>query len=479
LLNHRVGQSALQYILGRGISRQSLATFKLGYAPEAGNGLLRFLAEKKNYSLEDLEKAGLIMRRTEDRGQKTDYYDRFRNRLMFPLADHRGNVCGFSGRSLPGAPGDAPKYINTPETLIYHKSDLLYGLSVTKEAIRKEDTAVIVEGELDTISSFQAGVQNVVAIKGSALTESQAGLLKRFGENLVLALDMDIAGDAAARRGIEIADSAGFNIKIAILGEYKDPDEAAQKDPEFFKKRIKGAVGVFDFLIDSAFRRFGGETAEEKKKIGQELGPILAKISDEIMKAHYVKELAKRLAVEEEAVWEKVKQLRVAGYELRVTSPVAQAKINKSRREILEDYLLAILFQVGGKILKEGTEKAEPFIKIPANKRILEILADYFRQKKEFELVEFAKILPAELGEIFSQFCLTDLRGLPQAEKEREREIERTINKLERLSLQERLEEISEEMGKLEKAPAFAEATAGKEIEKLEREFKELSEQLK
>lgn len=480
LLNHRVGKAALRYILGRGITKKSLGLFKLGYAPAMWDGVQRFLVEKKGYQPEDLEKAGLIIKtlkhgntRTIKNSSKTRYYDRFRNRLIFPLLDHRGNVCGFAGRSIPPETKEAPKYINTPETLVYHKSGLLYGLSVTKEAIKKEDSAVIVEGELDAISSYQAGIQNAVAIKGSALTEQQARLLKRYTENIVLALDTDVAGDAAARRGIEIADSLGFNIRICTLGKYKDPDEAAQKAPAFYKKKIKEAVGIYDFLIDSAFQRFKGKTPEEKKKIGQEIGPILAKITDEIVKSHYVKLLAKRLGVEEEAVWNQAAKQRVSLPAGRQGESVSQSAV-RSRRERLEEYLLAILFQSGGKTLVEGIKKIKKWVKEPVNKRILTLLEDYLKAKKDkFDLGKFGKSLPEELTEVFSHLSLLDLEKLLGDTARRDREITKAISELEKLTLKERMKEISNEIGRLE------EDGKEKEIGKLEKELRELLGRLK
>jgi len=501
LLNHRVGKTALNYILGRGITKKSLTLFRLGYAPAMWDGAQRFLVDKKGYQPQDLEKAGLVIpsqkwevgraspkampaaqsKKWEEKKEKTKvFYDRFRNRLIFPLTDHRGNVCGFAGRTIPPESKEAPKYINTPETLIYHKSELLYGLSVTKEEIKKIDSVVIVEGELDAISSYQVGVENVVAIKGSALTEQQARLLKRYTENITLALDTDIAGDAAARRGIEIADGLGFNIRIATFGKYKDPDEAAQKEPEFYKKKIREAVGIYDFLIDSAFQRFKGETPEEKKKIGQELTPALAKISDEIVKAHYVKLLAKRLGVEEEAIWSQTARQRDnETARQRDNDKISNIKyqvsnVARSRRDLLEEYLLAILFQSGGKTLMEGIKKAEDWIKEPANKRILVLLENYLEKKKtKFELKKFGKSLPEELSETFSRLCLLDLEKLLEDTSRKDREVEKAIVELEKLTLRERFKEISEEIGKLEKE--------GKEEEigKLEKELKELSERLK
>ena len=187
---------------------------------------------------------------------------------------------------------------NTPETEIYHKSELLYGLDITRAEIKMVGWAVVVEGEIDAIASWQGGVKNVVAIKGSALTAKQVELLRRICDTVILALDTDVAGDAAARRGISIADSAGLmakviNSKSETLNpkHFKDPGDWAIEDPEGWKKAVEEAIPVYDFYLQSAVARFGLEVSG-KRKIGQELLPILANISDEIMKAHYIKKLA-------------------------------------------------------------------------------------------------------------------------------------------------------------------------------------------
>jgi len=337
LLENQVGKKALDYALARGIKKESIKTFQLGYAPQSWDSLQRFFA-KKGYQPEDLEEAGLVIKSEEGRG----FYDRFRGRLMFPLFDHRGNAVGFAGRLLDPKAVEA-KYVNTPETPVYIKGDLLYGLNITKEEIKKEELAVVVEGEIDAISSYQAGVKNVVAIKGSALTENQVRLLKRYTENISLALDADTAGDAASRRGIQIADQGGLNIKVIQIPLGKDPDECAQKEPTLWCKAVDEAIPVFDFLIDSALSRFDKKTAVGKKKIGQEVLPILAKITDEIVKAHYLQKLAQEIGVEEEVLRMEMGKLEVGNWKLEIGKKVGGEE--KEGREALEEYLLSLILQ--------------------------------------------------------------------------------------------------------------------------------------
>ncbi len=430
LLNHKIGEKALNYILERGISKDSLSLFKIGYAPPLWDGLQKFLVGKKGFAATDLEKVGLIIR-----SSKMGFYDRFRDRLMFPLLDHRGNITGFAGRLLDPNVKEA-KYVNTPETLVYHKSELLYPLQITKEAIKKENSAVVVEGELDAISSYQVGIQNVVAIKGSALTEPQARLLKRFTENLILSLDADTAGDIASRRGIEIADNLGLNIKVVSLEKYKDPDEAAQKEPEYFKKQLASAENVYDFFINSAFKRFRGQTPEEKKKIGQELIPILARIEDQIVKDIYIKKLANRLGVNEESIILQIEKLLA---QVPMLPKLAKKEEDRSRREVLEEYFLALLFQ--SKEVETLLEEKR-LLTLPLSQKLIKSLEEYLTEKKRFSSQFFFKTLPAELREGFDRLYLIDFGEKIEDPEWVAREIQKAKTQLEILKIKEELQAI-------------------------------------
>jgi DNA primase len=437
LLNHKIGEKALSYILQRGISKDSLSLFKIGYAPPMWDGLQKFLVGKKNFAPADLEKAGLISRSTNSQltNKLTNYYDRFRDRLMFPLLDHRGNVTGFDGRILDPNAKEA-KYVNTPETLIYHKSELLYPLQLTKEAIKKENTAVVVEGELDAISSYQAGIQNVVAIRGSVLTEPQARLLKRFAENLVLSLDADVAGDIASRRGIEIADGLGLNIKVVSLEKYKDPDEAAQKEPEYLKKQLSTAENIYDFFINSAFKRFRGQAAEEKKKIGQELIPILARVEDQIVKDIYIKKLASRLGVNEESIILEIEKLLSKTPTMPKFTKAGEAR---ARREILEEYFLALLFQSKE---VEALLQEKALLTLPLSQKLIKSLEEYLTEKKKFSSQFFFKTLPGELREGFDRLYLVDFGEKIEEPDWVAREIQKAKTQLETLKVKEELQAI-------------------------------------
>jgi DNA primase len=346
LTKHDLGRDAKKYLLDRGITEESITRYKLGFAPEGWDYLIKFLADKKGFKLLELERAGLVVPSVKG---NSGGYDRFRNRIMFPLCNHRGQVVGFAGRVLPGADEKAGgKYVNTSETELYHKGDLLYGLDVNKSEIKSKNSAVIVEGEIDSIASFQAGVGNVVAIKGSALTARQVELLKRYTDTIILALDADLAGDMAARRGIELAEKAGMIIKVVEAGslktnpkKYKDPGEWAIKDGEGWKNAVEEAVGIYDFYITSAVERHGLE-AVGKTKVGKELLPIWARIEDEIVKGHYVKKLAGMLGVAEEDVRKQMNKTAGSGGAIKPGLTEDKLEQKRSRREVVEEYAVGL-----------------------------------------------------------------------------------------------------------------------------------------
>jgi len=463
LLNHPAGKIALNYILGRGIKKESLEKFQLGYAPNMWDGLQRFLVGKKGYRAEDLETAGLVI-------PSSKFYDRFRHRLMFPLRDHRGNICGFAGRILNPRVKEA-KYVNTPETMIYHKSNLLYGLFENKEEIKKADRVILVEGELDAISSWQVGIRNVVAIKGSALTSHQVQILSRFTKNLIFALDSDAAGNQAAWRGAQVAEEWGMEMKVVEIKGGKDPDEVAQKNPDLWKKLVNEAIPLYDYFINSSFLQFRGETGEEKRKIGQTLIPVLAKITDQIVQSHYIQVLAKRLGVEEEAIATEIKKF-VSRQNLSPLFISEKRKDSKNRQEILEEYLLALGFQSGQwKWLTK--RKVLKLIKTLRFLKILEILREYFKKYKNINSQKLAKTIPPELEETFNRLYLLDLELILKDEDRVRKEFQKTLLELEKIYLKEELKSLAGEIERLE-----SEKKEGEILEKLSSKFRDLGARL-
>lgn len=437
LTKHPLGEKAMRYLKNRGISDKSIKTFALGYSPNSWDGLGKYL-NKKGYDDALLETAGLVLKG----GQ--GYYDRFRGRVMFTLKDHRGNVVGFAGRVLNPEEKEA-KYINTSETPVYTKSNVLYGLDVTKAAIQKANEAIVMEGELDVISSFQAGVSNAVAIKGSALTEAHVNLLKRFTERLTFCLDADMAGDAAARRGIEVAERAGLDMRVVAIPGGKDPDDAVRDNPSLFKKAVEDAMPIYDYFLSSAMKRFDGKTAFGKKKIGEELVPVLARIENPIVQGHYVRALAEALDVGEEKVADMIRrQIRGTAPRSREAEDLPPQAV-RTRREKLELHILALLLQGVTVDFLEELEERTPhgqFSAVPI-RRILEALGQHAKKHKQFLLKDFLDALPTELAPAADEALLWDISEALVSDEAMHAEWDRALTEFEKVLLKKEIQELS------------------------------------
>lgn len=285
LLDHPAGKPALTYLLNRGLTLETIKDFMIGYAPSSQ--VLKEFLIKKGYALAEIQAAGGA--------------DRFYKRIIFPIKDVMGNTIGFTGRVID--PEVQPKYLNTPETIIFHKGRILYNLDKARGDIKLEKTTVVVEGQMDVISSYQAGVKNVVATSGTALTEEHLRILYRYTPNIVFSFDSDNAGLATAKKAYEMAIAEGMNARMVDLGEFKDPGEMAAKDSALWVKAVEQSQPVIDWYFNLTFGRLAQSETELtpvlKKEIAKELIPIIKKIPDTIEQAHYVGVLARKLGVAE------------------------------------------------------------------------------------------------------------------------------------------------------------------------------------
>jgi len=461
LFNHPIGKKALDYLRSeRGLRDETIKKFQIGFAPDIRGVLKKFLVDKKKFFPKDIERAGTIY------FKGSDLVDRFRGRVTFPLFDHRGNILGFSGRILPGVSKEMAKYINSPETPIYHKSNVLFGLNFSKEDIKSSGFVIVTEGELDMISPWQEGFKNIVAIKGSALTEEQVRLLSRFTKRLVLALDSDIAGNMAARRGIVIAQKQGMEISVARFGKYKDPDEAVRGDRKYFSECITKAIGVWDFLIESVFEKNDSSTGDGKAKISNEIIPVLSSIPDKIVQAHYIEKVARKLNVPLEAVY---KQIEEVSQEERETQRIVELpkKPEKTRRQLVEERFLTLAFQSDPKVLLKN--HIFNLVQTPLPRRLLEEYRKYSEKEDKFSASKFTEKLPKELLEGYADMALKDLEGLTEDGQALEKEIKLVLKELEVMDIRHKLEELGVKIRDLEEKKDFDKLT------KSQQKFKELA----
>ena len=298
------GKFALEYVHKRGFTDETIRTFGVGYSKNSWDAFVQ-LAVAEGFKQEELIKAGLARKREDG-----SPYDYFRGRAMFPIFSATGRVIGFGARKILEDDSIAGKYINSPETPIYNKSRVLFGLFHAKEAIRQEDTALMVEGYADLISLYQAGIKNVVASSGTALTEEQVALLGRYSKNLTLVYDGDSAGSNATLRGIDIALEQDFNVRIVALPEDEDPDSFVQKNGgNAFRELLQNAVSFIDFKA-SRFQRAGAfATPEGKAEAVRSLVQSIAKMKDELKRDFYVKEVAEKYGVHESLLFRELETL--------------------------------------------------------------------------------------------------------------------------------------------------------------------------
>ena len=327
LLSDAEGKIALEYLKKRGIGEDTITIFNLGFAPAGWDSVINYFS-KKNISHELVEKSGLIIKRK----SKNGYYDRFRNRIIFPIFDVSKQVLGFGGRVMDDS---LPKYLNSPETSVYNKSRSLYGLHIAKGHCRASETVYIVEGYFDLLALHQHGIPNSVATLGTSLTQEHVQLLRGFvGKNgrFVLVYDSDEAGIKAAERSIKVFDKGYVNAEILVLPEGYDPDSYLfEFGYKSFMNAASKAKSIIPFLIDSAVKKYG-LSVEGRIRIMSDLKQPLANINDSVKRSLYIKELAEIIGIDEAAVMEKV----------RIVSGNKSIKPNKELPDKMQDRNLAL-----------------------------------------------------------------------------------------------------------------------------------------
>ncbi len=322
-LNSKHGEEARKYFIKRGLSEQTIKRFGLGYSQGGKDSLYRYLISK-GYSEEAVLESGLFTR-----SNSGSCLERFRGRIIFPIFDLRGNVIGFGGRVTDSS---VPKYINSPETSVYTKGKNLYALNFAKTSGEKR--LIVAEGYMDVISLHQSGIINTVASLGTALTESQGRILKKYAEEIIISYDADIAGQAATMRGLDLLSDIGCNVRVLIIPDGKDPDEFIKKNgSEAFKKLVEGSLSLVEYKINTLKRQIDTETTEGKINFLNKTADILAKIDNGLEREMYVKKLAKAYEISEEAVYSEIIKRTKPKTKLRTTVVnLNEYKINKNKK---------------------------------------------------------------------------------------------------------------------------------------------------
>jgi DNA primase len=367
------GKKARQYLNKRGFEPEIIKQFSLGYAPDDWEGLIKS-AKNKDIEKELLNQAGLVVPRTESPG----YYDRFRNRIIFPIFNLSGKVVGFGGRVLDEK--DEPKYLNSPETPIYQKGKILYGLNFTKDEIRKKGSAVLVEGYVDFLSLYQAGIKNVVASSGTAFTQDQARLLSRYAERIYLFFDADTAGQSATFRSVDLLFSEGVEVLVVSLPKGEDPDSFVKEfGKEEVTKKIEQAQTFIDFKRNSLPKEFEELSLKEQEKVIFDLAETAKKITDDIRRNLFVKKVGQVFKIDEASIFKMVGKKTTKGAfpskkEASISSVYGEQSRAITAQEKIEMGILRILME-DEKLMKltDGKLEIDDF-SIPQHKEIFQLL---------------------------------------------------------------------------------------------------------
>jgi DNA primase len=406
-------KTALKYVLGkRGFTKETALTWRLGYAPNTGRALLDFLASK-DFKESDIKAAGLSAQRY------SKPVDMFRGRLMIPLQDPQGRVVGFTARLLDDS-SDGPKYINTPATVLYDKSRHVYGLHLAKEAIRKKQFVVLVEGNLDVIASHQAGVHQVVATAGTALTEQHLKALSRFTGDIRLSFDQDQAGLKATERAIPIASRVKVSLGIIDVPSGKDPDELIKQDPKVWQEIIDQPQYALDWLIERYEKLLNTKSAQGKREFSDMLLPVVKGLSDAVEQDHYLTAIAEKIDVSKEALTSKFGQTsgstdKQPALKHRKTSPAQIDRAAAENTKVQNHFLSLTLLRPG---LREYLEPITPdMFSGDPEQTILKFLKDNPdfagdpAQAKELNPVaENVKIILLQYEELYQGLELSELR---------------------------------------------------------------------
>jgi DNA primase len=477
LLNTSVGKIARNYVAKRGLSPETIKNFQLGFAPEGWDTIKQYLKGREHGEAELLA-SGLLVER-EDKNS----YDRFRNRLMFPIRNMQGKILGFGGRALDDS---LPKYLNSPQTPIFDKSSSLYGIDRAKTAIRQKNQAVIVEGYIDVLTAHQHGYYDVVASMGTAMTDKQLSILKSLTKNLILALDADTAGEEAISRSgemidkmlpvppsfygwVKYEDAHNAEVKILVLPEDKDPDDIIKEDASQWQKLIIDAIPMIDFILETVIAKIDLASARDKSLAVEKLLPLLSQMEDSIRQAHYIERLARLLKIDEHDLHDKLRKFKADERKRRATkniksfTPTVPAITSFSP----EQYCLALLLQYP-ELKSESSGLSPDYFENTENREL------FVKWQQVDDLASLRYSLDSALQEYLESLIAKDLPPiLKESETARCEDLTQCINRLQ----ERKLKNLGAEKQELLAIEAEIGGTAA-QLARLEEQSLEIAKQL-
>lgn len=391
-------KEAREYLERRELKKETIADWEVGYVTEQWDLLTQYLL-KKGIGVDDLVASGLTIKKdnaTVGRG----FYDRFRGRIMFPIKDVHSNIVGFTGRQLVENPEAGGKYVNSPQTIVFDKSRVLYGLDKAKMEIKAKDLAVIVEGQMDVISCHQAGMKNVVAASGTALTPEQIRLIERYTKNIAMAFDADKAGINAAKRGIDIALKEGMNVRVIRVpeGAGKDADEVIKKNPAVWFKAVEDATEIMQWFFDIVFAGKQLTSPKERQAISDELLPLIGLIPYAVEKDFWLKRLAETIGTEVAVLREDLKRIAdsqiMRSNNLPANKPIPVVKTTQSTRlDTLLERLLMLVVKFADILPAVVSSLPELITSDSSQYKLYETIKKQYNDNNDLTLAVFLSIL--------------------------------------------------------------------------------------
>lgn len=393
-------EKVLSYVKARGMSDETLKTFQVGFAPEGKDQLYRALLEKKHEKA-DLLASNLVLARD---ASSQEVVDRFRLRLMFPIDSTQGDVIAFGGRALKK--GEQPKYLNSAEHALYHKGEVLFNLSRAKEFVKKEDAAIFVEGYFDVMASWQAGVKNVVATSGTALTAEQLKLIKRFSKKVVFAFDSDQAGQEALLRAVLTAQPLDLEIFVIRIPQGKDAADAVKEDPNLWTEAVAARQPYLDFFLEEWQKKFSLSSSSGKREFTDAVLELLKGVSHPVEQDETIKKLSKLVGTPMDMLYDYLKQLKAERRPraLKVEKP-REESFNRQEKLVL--YFLGLLLTYP-KAFFELWKNVQPFEVFYQRAVQKDLIKPYFRLD-DSRYQQFCRDLPELLGRLAASFPATSV----------------------------------------------------------------------
>jgi len=445
LTKHPNAKEALEYIkVKRNLTNETIEKFKIGYSPDKWDFVSLYLL-KKGYKEEDIILSGIGYKSRD--GSKL--IDKFRNRIMFPFIDVDGKILGFTARAL--RKDQEPKYLNTNDTPIFHKNLYVYALDKAKISIKKEG-AIFVEGQMDVISSHQAGITNTVASSGTALTTGQLKIIKRYTSDLVFCFDSDSAGVNAAIRSISLAEKENFNVKIAqIPYPYKDLDEYVQKENDAKEAILNKSIPAHDFYLVAALKKNSKNDPHGKKKIIEELAPIYSQISNKVVQEHYIKKLAEEINSDEQNVRDEIIK-NSSGKEKTPDSynpnTIEKEQPSVKREQLTSDeFFIAVMLNLDFDSIKQFMYKVSPEdLPNEDTKAIFKKLIEFMENREEFDIEHFIDIIDANLRSFVSDLYMWDFGEYSTEDQQIFRNLNLAIGRIKKDSIKRELKLLTEKI---------------------------------